>query len=680
MKRLHTLLCALVLALAGCAGPAQRAETPVADTLAPAAQQRAGSGDFQGAAQVYLTAAATEQEPQRTTLQLRGGYYLARGGLWRQLESLLAGIDLNRLGADQQSGYRLLAAELALSRRQPDQALNLLGAITRPASLPDQGQYFYRLRAEASAMAGNDFEAARARVRLDQLLRDPSQRLDNQYRIWELLSGLSTPALEQRQSSAQSEAMSGWIELVLIGRTTRGDRQQWDRALAGWRTRYPGHPAEAALLPDISRQVTRAGERPGHIAVLLPLSGRAAESASAIRDGILAAYYGGAAERPELRFYDTGEDSTLVPALYQHVVQDGAEFVIGPLLKQEVEKLAATRELPVSILALNQVDEQQEPPALHETQPPPQQSALPVPAQAGRESGDPAAAPAGTSSPPAARDGHAGSLYQFGLAPEDEARQAAERLFDQGLSHVVALVPQTPWGERVVSAFSEHLTALGGRLLAVGQYQPDTADFKEPIQQVFNLDASKNRHRALENRLGQKLHYEARRRQDVDAVFVLGFPEQVRLIRPQLRFHHAGNLPVFSTSHVYVATASPALDRDLDGLYFCDMPWVLDDYGDWAARRKQVSTLWPQRSQRYQRLFALGVDAYDLIPELGTLGLPGFGAFPGATGQLSLDQRDMVHRKLEWAQFRGGIPHKLADPSTLSTEGQHEPQSQGRPR
>jgi outer membrane PBP1 activator LpoA protein len=55
--------------------------------------------------------------------------------------------------------------------------------------------------------------------------------------------------------------------------------------------------------------------------------------------------------------------------------------------------------------------------------------------------------------------------------------------------------------------------------------------------------------------------------------------------------------------------------------------------------------------------------------------MPGFAYFPGATGVLTLDQHKRLHRALEWAQFRGGIPQKLT-----SKEGHHEPEEDWRPR
>ncbi|MEA2079384.1 MAG: penicillin-binding protein activator, partial [Pseudomonadota bacterium] len=473
-------------------------------------------------------------------------------------------------------------------------------------------------------------EAARQLIWLDGLLEDQQQKLENQYRIWQQLSTLSDMSLQQLRTRPPPDRLSGWMELVLITRQNRADQQQWAVELESWRARYPGHSAETALIPDILNQVARFGVRAKQIAVLLPLSGRTGDSSAAIRDGIMAAYYQDELEKPELRFYDTGADTQLIRSVYQQAVEDGAEFVVGPLLKTSIQQLAQSGQLPVAVLALNQTDAEQA-------------SELP--------------------------------LYQFGLAPEDEAHQVAEKAISDGHRQVIALVPDTAWGQRVLTAFQEQLSSLGGEVLETGRYTPNSADFKDPIQDTLNLDASKNRHRSLERLLGQKLEYEPRRRQDAEAVFLLAFPRDARQIKPQLRFHHAGELPVYSTSHVFSGSSNASIDRDMDELLFCDIPWLLDDEGQWADQRKKLHAAWPDRNRHHQRLFALGFDAYQVIPWLDTLSLPGFASVPGATGILTLDAHKQLHRALEWAQFREGAPQKLT-----SREGHHEPEEDWQPR
>ncbi len=630
MHRLHSLLFVAFVAIGGCSTAPQRPPTPAEDPLALAAQAEIEQGDYRAAAQLYLSESETAPEKERIPLRLSAAEYLAQGQLWEEMTQILTGIEPAQLDPLQFRRYQLLDAQRALAAHQPDVALELLRGISSPETLPDKGKRYYQLRAEAYAMTGNALEAARQLIWLDGQLEDEQEIRENQYRIWAQLSTLSDLSLQQLRTSPPPDPISGWMELVLITRQNRTDRQRWLAELDGWRERYPDHAAERVLITDIINQTEQFGVRANQIAVLLPLSGRTAESAAAIRDGVIAAYYQDGQDKPELRFYDTGADPQSIWSVYQQAVADGAEFVLGPLLKDSIHRLEQSEQLLVRVLALNQT---------------------------GAE--------------------HAGELplYHFGLAPEDEARQAAERMINDGHRQVVALVPDTSWGRRVLNAYQEELSALGGELLKTARYTPNSADFKAPIQDALNLDTSRKRHQALERLLGQKLEYEPRRRQDAEAVFLLAFPRQARQIKPQLRFHHAGDIPVYSTSHVFSASANPSIDPDMDGVLFCDIPWVLDRDGQWADQREHLRTAWPGRAQDHQRLFALGFDAYQVVPWLDTLSMPGFAHFPGATGVLSLDQQKQLHRALEWAQFRNGIPEKLT-----STEGRHESEEDWQPR
>lgn len=632
------LLIIVTLGIVACTGTPQRPGTPpVLEGLDAAARPLIEQGDYLSAAQLYLSAAKTAPDNERNSLRLRAATLLADGEHWAQLESLLAGLQPDALEPAQANQYHLLSARRALAQQYPDVALESLARVTSPETLPDQGQQYYQLRAIAYARSGNPLEAARQLIWLDGLLVDPKQKLDNQYSIWEQLSSLTSEALRALKTAPPPDALSGWMELVLLTRDYRSDRERWSQELNRWRGRYPRHAAENALLPDLLYQVGQFVSQAGRIAVLLPFSSQAGEAAGAIRDGMLAAHYQSGDPEPALRFYDTAGDAQRIWSVYQNAINEGADFVIGPLLKESIQALSQSGLLPVPVLALNQVDK--------------------------------------------TVDGDANDLplYQFGLAPEDEARQAATRAIGDGHQRMVALVPDNAWGVRVFQAFREQYIALGGEIVAAEQYDPNSADFSAPIRRLFNLNDSDARYQALQRLLGQRLGFEARRRQDAQAIFMLAFPRQARQIKPQLRFHHAGDLPVYSTSHVYQAGDDPAIDRDMDGVMFCDIPWALDRQGSWATLREQTERLWPDRGRRYQRLFALGFDAYQVAPWLDMMRLPGFAQFPGATGVLSLDDDRQLHRALEWARFNRGVPERIQDNPHMSMEGQHDDPQSDRP-
>jgi hypothetical protein len=172
----------------------------------------------------------------------------------------------------------------------------------------------------------------------------------------------------------------------------------------------------------------------------------------------------------------------------------------------------------------------------------------------------------------------------------------------------------------------------------------------------MNIDESQRRYRSLEHLLNEKISFTPRRRQDVDFVFLAAYPRQARQIRPQLKFFYAGDLPVYATSHVYTGNLNQERDRDMDGLAFGDMPWVLSESTTHRNLRTTLDPYISKAGNQLQRLYALGIDAYNIIAALNTLKQYPYERFDGETGSLSLDGKQRIHRQLTWVKFRSGRP------------------------
>ena len=181
-----------------------------------------------------------------------------------------------------------------------------------------------------------------------------------------------------------------------------------------------------------------------------------------------------------------------------------------------------------------------------------------------------------------------------------------------------------------------------------------------PLRRLLNIDESENRARTLRATLQTDLKFEPRRRQDADFVFMAAFPRQARQIPPQLKFFYAGDLPIYATSHIYDGRPDPAKDRDLDGVNFTDMPWLLGEQT--TPLRQAVEAAWPSAGG-LRRLQALGADAYQLIPYLTLLRGSSYEEFAGATGRLTVGNDNRVRRTPLWARFSKGAPVPLAQAS-----------------
>jgi uncharacterized protein len=135
-------------------------------------------------------------------------------------------------------------------------------------------------------------------------------------------------------------------------------------------------------------------------------------------------------------------------------------------------------------------------------------------------------------------------------------------------------------------------------------------------------------------------------------------PQQARLLLPQLRLARNAQ-PVFGTSHIYAGTDDAAADRDLEGVEFCDAPWLFDAQPG-LPRRTDLNADLPATRGVTARLFAFGMDAWGLVPYIDWLRAHSGSYVPGATGQLVADQFGRVRRVLIWARFQDGVAHPVA--------------------
>jgi outer membrane PBP1 activator LpoA protein len=166
------------------------------------------------------------------------------------------------------------------------------------------------------------------------------------------------------------------------------------------------------------------------------------------------------------------------------------------------------------------------------------------------------------------------------------------------------------------------------------------------------------------------IKFEPRRRQDIDFIFMAARPRQARLIVPQIRFHHGGGVPIYATSHAWNGVRDPSADRDMNGIIICDSPWTLSAAKKPDSLYQLLTRYWPKALQSHLRLYALGIDAYNIVPYLGWLRKEPYERFSGESGSLYVDQQGRVLRRLQWAMFRRGIAQLIKQPvSVKNTPG-----------
>jgi outer membrane PBP1 activator LpoA protein len=334
--------------------------------------------------------------------------------------------------------------------------------------------------------------------------------------IWARLQQQPLPKLETMSSSDPNA--NAWIKLAIISKRDSGSTSQLANDLIAWRAENPGHPGNSLIPGGGSLSSLNNSQLPRHIAVLLPLQGPLAQQGKTIRNGFLSAYYANLSKThvtQTINFYDTNQYGNNMTGLYQKAISDGADFVVGPLSKENVQTLTQQGSFSVPTLALNYTDAW---------------GSLPS------------------------------NLYQFGLSPFDETQQVADKAREAGYKHAVIITTDNTWGQRAVKSLSSRWQANGGTIQEV-LYVSSKTDLSQSITKL--LQANPNNKKSLEHR------------HDIDVVFLLTPPQYARQIVPLIKFNYVDRLPIYATSIVHSGGTGVPENADLNGVIFCEAPSAL---------------------------------------------------------------------------------------------------------
>ena len=404
----------LMLVLAVSTGCASVAVSPEASLQQDGASQLAADGRHREAARAWSATANASRGVARDRAWLYAAEQYRLAGDPGAANQAWSQSNPRRLAGQDLLLHDLLNAGFQADAGRSADVLALLGQ-PRESVPADQRVRWHELRAGALEAEDRLFEAA---AELAWLLesQDRGARANTVRRIGLLLSKLPDGAL----ASASSAVPPGHPIYLYAGRelTQRGLPlpRPYDRS------------ASAPGLDDLP-PADRDGYRPPlRLGVLLPLSGPMAAAGHSVRDGLLASYYTETRRRPQVRFHDTAGPEGVRRALLK-AREEGAQMLVGPLTRDEVNALFALPELDLPVIALNR----------------------------------------GTVAPPP------GSAA-FALSPEDEGAAAADRLVDRGLRTVVVVTQADDSAQRALAAFRERLTSRGGRVInevTVSEGNPD---------------------------------------------------------------------------------------------------------------------------------------------------------------------------------------------------------------
>lgn len=593
----------------------------------------------------------------------------------------------------QRQELQLLTAQLRLGTQDFPSAQGILAKLDISSMSKDQQLRYYGLKIAAN-QGRPSLDLVRMLIAQEPLLADKAHQ-DNIDATWQTLTQLPPEQMRSLAINADENTLQGWLDLLNVYKANRNDPDMLKAAISDWQARYPQNPA--AKTPPTALGVVQNLQpaSTAKIALLLPLSGQAQVFASAIQKGFNDAKNGllnaapapavGSAQNPvglsgdgesnsatpdasqqsqdpnavvspsaapvdgaaatpadatdsaqpatasaqpaasvttapasnaEIKVYDTS--SQPIQQVLAQAQQDGATLVVGPLLKDKVQQLADAS-TPLNVLALNEPEKIQNHP----------------------------------------------NLCYFALSPEDEARDAAHHIWQQGKRMPLLLVPRSALGDRVSKAFAQEWQTLGG-VTVLQQGFGSAAELKQGINSGAGIRLSgspvtpavsepqgitiagltipapqSNTPPAAEASGGA-----------VDAVYILATQSELQLIKPMIamRISSRSNVALYASSRSFQAGAGPDFRLEMEGLQFSDIPLLS---GANPGLMQQAARSF-NNDFSLVRLYAMGIDAWTLANHFSEVRqTPGF-RIDGNTGQLSATDDCVINRKLTWSQYRQG--------------------------
>lgn len=597
-----------MMAITGCGSSQPKPEAPI---------QTTDSGETGDAAEFERLADQADNEKQRAVYQYLAAQAWLNAGFEDRAFFLLVNLDAGLLSAEQRLNRNLELANFYSARGKHLLALEYLEEEQIRIDLfnasNEQKSQWAEKTAQLSTLLG-DYKRAVAAYDFALSYADEEELDSLRNALWKNLTLID----QLPKGPYLSSETQGWVALAQINNLSTGTISDQYLSYLIWQDQYFEHPAQ--LAPPKSFAVLEriaAGSRP-KVAILLPLTGPLAIAGNAILDGYMtarAAEYDRQQKAPLdplapnlVKVFDTEANSLF--SIIRDIEADDYDLVIGPLDKSRVaDYVDLMPEIPT--LALNNLPDN-----------------------------------AFTSEKP---------ILGLSLNVEDEAVQSGIKALQEGHQSALVLVPNSAWGDRAGQAFSDFWQAEGGDLIGIKSYG-DNRTHADLLERTLHVDQSNKRKSDLQKLLGKIIEFTPRRRQDIDALFLGASPNQARQLKPMLAFFFAESIPVYSTSSVYSGVADSNADRDLDGIQFSTLPWVLQPG---HPLRKSMAKNSAQTTTNL-RMQAIGVDSYYLSQRLQQFLTAEDTVYRGVIGKLANNPENKnLDRTQTWAEFSKGLARSL---------------------
>ncbi|WP_039056835.1 penicillin-binding protein activator [Enterobacter sp. Bisph1] len=663
-------------------------------------------GEAQADSGYYLQQMQQSTDDSKTNWQLLAIRALLKEGKTQQAGELFARLPSD-LNDNQRRERALLAAEMKLATKDFAGTLALLNKID-PAELEKNQQARYWQIGITASQGKPSLTLLRALIAQQPLLAKPDEQQKNIDATWQALASMTQDQARALVINADEVTLQGWLDLQRMWFDNRNDPKMLKAGITDWQTRYPQNPAAKMLPTQLSNMQNFKPASANKIALLLPLNGQAAVFSRAIQQGFEAAKNGiaqvsGPAVAPqvaqaanaavvspsqanvsdltsetaqqavaapnarqveaptsaaqssaatdsaattqqdasstpaqpnsavapqasapattpnpasagaELKIYDTSAQS--MDQILNQVQQDGASIVVGPLLKNNVEELMRSN-TTLNVLALNQPEHVE----------------------------------------------NRANICYFALSPEDEARDAARHIHEQGRHAPLLLVPRSTLGERVSNAFADEWKKLSGGVVLAQKFG-STAELRMGLNGRSGIALTGS---PVTSSLPQQqgvtvggltipappTDEQITGSGSVDSVYIVATPDEIALIKPMitLRTGSQSGVMLYASSRSAQGGAGPDFRLEMEGLQFNEIPMLA------GANPSLMQQALRSVNNDYSlaRLYAMGADAWSLANNFSQMRqVPGF-ELNGNTGDLTATQDCVINRKLSWLKYQQG--------------------------
>ncbi|MEE9683206.1 penicillin-binding protein activator [Lelliottia amnigena] len=677
---------------------------------------------MQGSAQAdsgfYLQQMSQSSNDTKTNWQLLAIRALLKEGKTQQALDLYNQLP-QELNDTQRGEQSLLSAELKVAQKDYPAAKKQLADIDVKA-LENNQQARYWQAVIAAEQGRPSLALLRALIAQEPLLSgaDKQKNIDA---TWQALSSMTPEQAQALVINADENVLQGWLDLQQMWFNNRSDPKMLKAGITDWQTRYPQNPGAKMLPTQLVNVQNFQPASVSKIALLLPLNGQAAVFGRTIQQGFEAAKNGTAAvtgnavpaqaaqaanvndvispsavetsdltsaqapaqgtmqnpvtapttppattqapaetaapaeaqapvetqaapatdaattqpqatsadQQPaaqpqavaattanpsaELKIYDTS--SQPLDQVLAQVQQDGASIVVGPLLKNNVEELMKSN-TSLNVLALNQPEQVQ----------------------------------------------NRANICYFALSPEDEARDAARHIHEQGKQAPLLLTPRSALGDRVATAFAHEWQQLGGNIVLQQKFG-STSELRAGVNGGSGIALTGSPVSAsLPQQQGVTIggltipapptDAQISGGGKVDAAYIVATPEEIAFIKPMIAMRNGSQsgVTLYASSRSAQGSAGPDFRLEMDGLQYSEIPMLAGSNP--ALMQQALSSV--RNDYSLARLYAMGVDAWALANHFTQMRqVPGF-ELNGNTGDLTATQDCVINRKLSWLKYQQG--------------------------